>query len=811
MNMTYRQLGLACLIGWTFSTRLLAQPAPDPYAEMLRYQISQPRQAAAAIEAEIRSASLEQLRAIEGKLLQIIQSPEATRDAKVWACRLLRQVGTDASVPVLGALLADTELSDAARFALRSMAGAGVDAALREAVGRVPPDLRPGVIQTIGDRGDRQALPLLAPLVNDANATVVEATLYALGHIGGAHAIKVIKAARPPERLARDRSHALLLCAESLVADGQAPAAASLYRELYQDATDTVIRIGALRGLVQSDPAESGPVLLAALRDANAQLRASAAKFVGELVSSQVLAQTLAGVGSLAPDVQVTILSSTDDPAVVKAARTLIPSADSQVRLAALATLGRRGDGTDVPALLQVAASSNSQEQSAARQALSDLRPTDVDPLLVAAAQSGETAIRAEAIRALASRRVVASVPTLLQLAGEKDPEIEAAAFDALETIAPPDALPGILKLLLDSRKDRAEAAAISVAQRSPNSTAAAAVVINALPGPNLAARCALLRILARIPAPNAMQTLLGGVKDSDATVQDLSLRALADWPDPAALPSLLELARTTPNSLHRTLVFRGCVRLAREWEAAPEVRLRTLTDLGPVARTAEDKKLLIATLAEVPLTGSADRILAWLPDPDLEMEAASAVVRIAKGLRKSDPQAGRTVLDRLSGLVQTPAARQLVDSATFLAGVENIASQGVATSPDGWQKDGAAGDDQAGIDGNPDTYWDKEDNKPLYRYVVRFAQPEKVVALSVLGYAQHNYAPKDFEILGDGKLIRKIENATYDDNFLVVNLPETSCTTVELKITGYYGASPAIRELGIYRRPLTGGTSPRL
>jgi hypothetical protein len=201
-------------------------------------------------------------------------------------------------------------------------------------------------------------------------------------------------------------------------------------------------------------------------------------------------------------------------------------------------------------------------------------------------------------------------VPTLLQLAGEKDSVIEAAAFDALEMIAPPEALPGILKLLLDSRKDRAEAAAIAVAQRSTNSTAAAAVVINALPGPNLAVRCALLRILARIPAPNAMQSLLDGVKDSEAAVQDLSLRALADWPEPTALPPLLELARTSPNALHRTLAFRGCVRLARELEAAPEPRLKTLTDLGPVARTAEDKKLLIGALADVPLPGAVDQIL---------------------------------------------------------------------------------------------------------------------------------------------------------------------------------------------------------
>jgi hypothetical protein len=33
----------------------------------------------------------------------------------------------------------------------------------------------------------------------------------------------------------------------------------------------------------------------------------------------------------------------------------------------------------------------------------------------------------------------------------------------------------------------------------------------------------------------------------------------------------------------------------------------------------------------------------------------------------------------------------------------------------------------------------------------------------------------------------------------LTVSLPPTRCTAVDLKITGYYGGSPAIRELEIY------------
>ena len=134
------------------------------------------------------------------------------------------------------------------------------------------------------------------------------------------------------------------------------------------------------------------------------------------------------------------------------------------------------------------------------------------------------------------------------------------------------------------------------------------------------------------------------------------------------------------------------------------------------------------------------------------------------------------------------------------LSGMVNIAPQGTATSPDGIEKDGGSGGDQTAIDGDTATYWDEADGQKLYRLIVAFKQPEKIAAVSIVGYEHHSYAPKDFEILCDGKVVKKVENAQYDNNFLVVRIDEVKCTSVELKITGYYGNSPAIRELGIYR-----------
>jgi len=170
--------------------------------------------------------------------------------------------------------------------------------------------------------------------------------------------------------------------------------------------------------------------------------------------------------------------------------------------------------------------------------------------------------------------------------------------------------------------------------------------------------------------------------------------------------------------------------------------------------------------------------------------------------LQATDAASARAAVQRILDTCKSPAARQMAETAGIILGdMVNIAPQGTASSPDGLEKDGTAGDDQAAIDGNPDTYWDETDGAKLYRLVVKFKQPEKISALSLSGYAQHNFAPKDFQVICDGKVIKQVANATYTDNFLVVPLPETTCQSVELSITGYYGGSPAIRELGIYRK----------
>lgn len=788
-----------------FNTLLaLAAPAQqpgDPYATLLGYTWGAPRAGVMAIEAEIRSANPGQLAAIEARLLKVLQSPEATSDAKSWICRTLRIAGSEQAVPALAPLLRDKTLASDAQYALRCLRGPKVDEALRNALAETQGLLKVGVLHVLGARGDRAAVPLIAPLAGDSDAAVAGAAFHALGHIGGEAALQAAQAAKAGDALKRHRQHAILLAAESLLAEGKTARAAAACDALYREGGEGIIKCGALRGLLLADKAQAAPVLAAALTDSDPSLRAGAARLLGELADAGLLADALAKFASYPPDVQMVLLSTVNHAAALPVAQTAASSQAGDVRVAALGALGRLGNASVVPMLVKAAVT----DKEAAGKSLLMLRGAGVTDALVAAAQSGEPAARAEAIRALAGRNATGSFPALLKLAADAEPVVRAASLRALGSLSDAKDLPALVELVVQGKTDRdaAASAIAAVAVRVGDKDAASAPVLAALPNQPADARAALLRVLAQVPTARSLEALRAAVKDADPAVQDAAIRGMANWPDAAPMADLKEIAASAASATHRALALRGFVRMAGlSGSRAPDRAARSLAEAMEMAKSPADKKLVLAALSGLSHAAALELAVSCLPDKALEVEAATAVVGIAKRLQASDPDAAKAAVQKIRDVCTQPAARRLAESRDLLlAGMVNIAPQGTASSPDDLEKDGSADGDQAAIDGNPNTYWDERNGAKLYRLVVSFKQPQKVAAISVVGYRHHDYAPKDFEVLCDGKPVSNVVNAQYTDNFLVVRFDETACQTVELKITGCHGHSPGIRELGIYRR----------
>jgi HEAT repeat protein len=184
----------------------------------------------------------------EAELIAVLKS-SASREEKASACRRLALVGTRESVPALAALLGDEALGHMARYALEPIPDVSVDAALREALGKLEGRPLVGVIGSIGVRRDAKAVERLSDLLKDRDAQVVRAAARSLGRIGTDPAVKALEsglsAAAPATRSAFYEG--LFRGADALAACGRSADALAIYGKLAQGEAPPQVRDGAAR------------------------------------------------------------------------------------------------------------------------------------------------------------------------------------------------------------------------------------------------------------------------------------------------------------------------------------------------------------------------------------------------------------------------------------------------------------------------------------------------------------------------------------------------------------------------------------
>ena len=186
---------------------------------------------------------------LETRLAAVLGS-DAPYDAKQYACRKLRVIGSPSSVPALAALLTDAKLSHMARFALERMPAKQAGDALRDALAKVGGDLRIGMITSLGVRGEADSVGPLQKLLGDKDAATVRAAAYALAEIGTPEASNALAGAKPTDATETAIADASLACAEKLLAQGNKTAALKTYKRLLSDEPTKLVRLAATRGML---------------------------------------------------------------------------------------------------------------------------------------------------------------------------------------------------------------------------------------------------------------------------------------------------------------------------------------------------------------------------------------------------------------------------------------------------------------------------------------------------------------------------------------------------------------------------------
>ena len=669
---TAGRMAVALAVGWVFCGA--AGAAVDKAAlekacgALPKYDWGQSRDALNVIDdAVVQTHGDAAARKDLEQCLVAVLKGDATQAAKQYVCRKLAIIGTPASVDALAALLPDEKLSHMGRYALERMPCAEAGKALRDAIGKVGGKLQIGMVNSVGMRGDDQAVSQLVGLLKSSDAQVATAAAAALGKIGDPAAAKPLAdfLAGAPKELKNAAIDASLDFAQRVAKKGKQDIAVAIYRGLYAEGQPSRVRRAALQGLAMVQPTETAPLILKALSSEDAGFRGLAMNMVKEMPGAEATKKFAGELPKLPPAGQVAMLdalAARKDPAACAAVLQAAKSGDEDVRVAAITALGAVGGAAQVPMLAKAAAGSD-EAATAARASLARLAGDDVNKAILSAIASGDAKGKVELIKALAARSATDAAADVLKCAKDADKDVRTAAIDALGGLGDDKQLPALVAMLKGTT-DSGEIASLGKAITAIASRARANAtdcLVAGLQGAGSDAKVALLTALCRAGGPKALETIIANTSSSDDKVKEAAVRALTDWPGIEALGAISDLAQKTDSKVFKILALRGMVRLARLRETPGKERWQALQTAMAIAEAVKDNgslKLVLGALGDVQTLDALKLVAKYVDVKGLTEEAGTAAATIAGRVWNQDKALAKETLEKVVKNVRNKRAR---------------------------------------------------------------------------------------------------------------------------------------------------------
>ncbi|MCX6927626.1 MAG: HEAT repeat domain-containing protein, partial [Verrucomicrobia bacterium] len=544
----------------------------------------------------------------EQQLIAVLKTGSSPAE-KDTACARLKRIGTEKSVPALAALLVEEQLSHSARYSLESMPSSKAGQALIDALPKTSGLTKVGLINSLGFRGEQQAVPALAKLLADQDPHLAAAAATALGQIGNTKALKALEeVATDSEGPVHDAVvDAWLRGAYRLLAAGSSSKALGIFQALYDNEQSDTIRMAAYRGMILASGKNAVPLMVRAILGPAGASQTATLQLVREVDAPDATREFTILLRLLDPPVQAALIEGLSQRGDVSAApriALLMSSPSPEVRLAAINALGILGDATIVPLLGVAAASTNVVEQQAARLALVQLHRGNTTDKLVRFLPDAKPDVQAEFARALGDRSDRTAVPQLVELARQESGSVRKAALQALSLLVDDPQVATMVRFVIEAktepeRSDAAEALNASCHQiQIRRGKVNVEPLLQALATASNDVRIALFPVCSGLTDPKVCTTLRAAAASSEPQVRTAAMRALCDTSDAQLLPDVVKIACAAPEENLRTLAIRACVRLTTREES---IKLPPKEQLGPLRAILatplrpEQKRLVLA------------------------------------------------------------------------------------------------------------------------------------------------------------------------------------------------------------------------
>jgi HEAT repeat protein len=365
------------------------------------------------------------------------------------------------------------------------------------------------------------------------------------------------------------------------------------------------------------------------------------------------------------PDRQILLivtLAERNDDAVLPVLLQTAQKAHDSVRAAALNVLGRAGNVTCVPTLLEIAAASDGDLADAAKRALQSLPGAGVNENLAGRLPKADGKLRRLLIELVGLRRIEA-MSELIKAADDSDPQIRSAALAALGSTVGPQNLSVLIQRVAaptDPQDATAAQQALRAASiRMPDRDECVDQLAAAMSRAPLSAQNALLDIIGSVGGQRALESVAKGARDRSPELRDTASRLLGEWMTADAAPVLLQLAKSDGDEKYKVRALRGYIRIARQFVFPAQERADMCRAALQAATRDAERSLVLEVLEQNPSPETFRLALEAARQASLKDAATKTALAIAQKL------AGQTtdIQDLLKQIGQTPVKIEIVEA----------------------------------------------------------------------------------------------------------------------------------------------------
>jgi len=220
-----------------------------------------------------------------------------------------------------------------------------------------------------------------------------------------------------------------------------------------------------------------------------------------------------------------------------------------------------------------------------------------------------------------------------LRSMAEKDhhyvPKLITLAQDSL-----PATLDGLVLFLLQSENKKEQKSAIraiaSITNRSTSKKEQIVLIKGYYDKATVDEKMLLFNIFKVVGGNALMNITVQEMQSTDEQIHEAAFRTLTEWPDNRALSILIDIGSNDPEKRYRILALRGAIRILRENPMGEQRALLYYKEIMNAAARPEEKRQVLAGLAEIKTVSSLRLITSVLDDSHINHEAFLAALAVS-------------------------------------------------------------------------------------------------------------------------------------------------------------------------------------